>query len=203
MCGEKELALDMHPTQLEVDDAGPLSEQLADLRSQEKSVSDKRKLQALSYERQAVAAYQQDFPGSEVWHWGDVPEQVLYDCGWLRPGHRKRRLNDGGFQEYGLDGVARNPDGSYCGIQCKCYGSNSWITASSLGTFSLVVQADIQPANEAKQVFANPAGILYHTPEAKFEQKLDSTFEDDFSKINQAVFHLFRGQSFDKDGSLS
>ena len=64
-----------------------------------------------------------------------MPEEMLWECGWLQQDHRpsphasllalclvepcvksgphwrQRRLQDGGFMEYGLDGLAKNPDG--------------------------------------------------------------------------------------------
>jgi hypothetical protein len=51
--------------------------------------------------------------------------------------HRTERLRNGGFRDYGLDGLAKTRSGSYIGIQAKAYGPRSTITAECLGTFQL------------------------------------------------------------------
>ena len=52
---------------------------------------------------------------TEVWPWKDAPQ-----C----DGH-----------DYGIDIVARDEDGSFWAIQCKCWDENSTLTEKALGTF--------------------------------------------------------------------
>ena len=94
------------------------------------------------------------FPEQTVYHWENVPEDVLTDCGFIRNKtnlrqKRKRYFEETGkyfnyVQEYGLDGISieeisdSDSDSSsfyYYGIQCKCYHPDHYLCGHHLGTF--------------------------------------------------------------------
>jgi superfamily II DNA or RNA helicase len=79
--------------------------------------------------------------------------------------HRKERLRNGGFRDYGLDGLAITKSGAFIGIQAKAYGPNSTITMSILGTFAFAI-------NSMRDVNLESSGILVHTPDARFVERL-------------------------------
>jgi hypothetical protein len=99
-----------------------------------------------TYEHQAIRHHQDANSSSIAWHWKNVPHEELVRSGWhVNLGDRRiARLSaiNGGtafneLSEYGLDGLARNVDGSYTGIQVKCW--NTSLNANSIGTFQSVV----------------------------------------------------------------
>ena len=86
------------------------------------------------YEHQ-VCQYYQNETGAPTWHWSNVPVEHLVNSGWAINAKLLRllRLEDGKTpQEYGLDGIAHNLNGSYTGIQAKMRKN---VKASDLGTF--------------------------------------------------------------------
>ena len=121
-----------------------------------------------AFELQAVAAVASDPDIVQAYHWPNVPESALLDSGYFVGGigeHRRERLRNGGYRDYGLDGLAQKRSGAYIGIQAKAYGPSSVITFSLLGTFMGAVNA-IRARNPES------GGILVHTPEAHIEARL-------------------------------
>jgi hypothetical protein len=116
-----------------------------------------------AYEYQAVAGVARSSDDiEEAHHWSNVPEKTLLESGYIvnMREHRTERLRNGGFRDYGLDGLAKTRSGSYIGIQAKAYGPRSTITAECLGTFQLAT-AFIRDKNPVSR------GVLVHTPEAR------------------------------------
>jgi superfamily II DNA or RNA helicase len=79
-----------------------------------------------------------------TWHWPRVPEEHLYNAGYLNDynKHRLERLaasKEGinRHKDYGLDGIALDSDNTYHGLQAKYYTSNK-VTANDIGTFQSV-----------------------------------------------------------------
>jgi superfamily II DNA or RNA helicase len=88
------------------------------------------------YEHQ-VCQYYQNKTRAPTWHWSNAPVEHLVNSGWALNAKLLRllRLEDGKTpQEYGLDGIAHNLNGSYTGIQAKMRKN---VKASDLGTFIL------------------------------------------------------------------
>ena len=101
------------------------------------------------FELHAVAAIASDPDIIQAFHWHNVPESALIDSGYFVGGlseHRTERLRNGGYRDYGLDGLAKKRSGAFVGIQAKAYGPNSTITFSILGTFIGAVIA-LQPSD--------------------------------------------------------
>jgi hypothetical protein len=120
-----------------------------------------------AYELQAAREVGSLDSVTDAVHWAQVPEKMLLDSGYIvdMGSHRTERLRNGGFRDYGLDGLARCADGSYIGIQAKAYGRRSTITASCLGTFQLAITF-------MREKNALSRGVLIHTPEARIENRL-------------------------------
>ena len=80
----------------------------------------------MEYEKFCVQIAQDTHPGSTAWHWLDVPEEELLASGWrLRPGRHSRRVADGGYCDFGLDGLLRVAANEYSGLQMKLYGERT------------------------------------------------------------------------------
>ena len=136
-----------------------------------------------AYEIQAVAAITaSDDDIVESFHWPNVPEKTLLDSGYIvdMAEHRTERLRNGGFRDYGLDGIARMRDDSYIGIQAKAYGPRSTITADCLGTFQLAITF-LRERNRASR------GVLVHTPEAKVENRLRIAIDRGMGNVTRTI----------------
>lgn len=81
---------------------------------------------AIAYELQVVD-HLKSTSCTNVYHWLDVPESVLYAAGWFTDHSSRRRhmLKTGKFLDLGLDAVCVNADGTYTGVQAKCFGGTS------------------------------------------------------------------------------
>ena len=74
------------------------------------------KAQWYLYEKQCIAYHRQQFPQQIVYHWEDIPEDILIESGFLRSNREARQarkqlyLEHGTYRnhvrEYGLDGIA-------------------------------------------------------------------------------------------------
>ncbi len=121
-----------------------------------------------------IIKYHQDTYNHITYHWSNIPEEILYECGFINDTNkirlqRKRDKTEGkinSIQEYGLDGIVK--DGKiYHGIQAKCYDGKSYLKASDLGTFLSVLFLRMKAKNDQSK------GYLYHTC------KLESNLYDD------------------------
>ena len=100
------------------------------------------------YEHEMVRQHIMTHPDTDAYHWSVVPEQQLYDSGYITDfsKHRLERLmrkkeaHDGNrVRDYGLDGLARSRVGSevvFHGLQAKYYLKRN-ICASDIGSFLL------------------------------------------------------------------
>jgi superfamily II DNA or RNA helicase len=132
------------------------------------------------YELQAVDAVAADHDTLEAFHWPNVPESLLLESGYIVSmcEHRMERLRNGGFRDYGLDGLVKTRSGAFVGIQAKAYGQNSTITMALLGTFVFAV-------NAIRHVNPESSGILVHTPEARFVERLAISLDQGWGNITR------------------
>ncbi len=121
-----------------------------------------------------IIKYHQDTYNHITYHWSNIPEEILYECGFINDTNkirlqRKRDKTEGkinSIQEYGLDGIVKDGE-IYHGIQAKCYDGKSYLKASDLGTFLSVLFLRMKAKNDQSK------GYLYHTC------KLESNLYDD------------------------
>jgi superfamily II DNA or RNA helicase len=146
---------------------------MADLRSRNNASSKKsyekelEREHAMEYELEVVRRHAL-LPSTEVFHWPRVPEDWLYDCGYITDynKHRHERLmrkkemeaGKNRVRDYGFDGLARTRIDSvyvYSGIQAKYYLSKQ-VCASDIGSFL---------ASQISLMLKNPLskGYLYTT----------------------------------------
>ena len=85
----------------------------------------------LNYEWQAVKHLKATHELS--YHWSEVPEEDYLRSGWIvdQGAQRRERLKDGGYRDYGLDGLVKVEEGRYIGVQAKAYGPKSMITLTN------------------------------------------------------------------------
>jgi len=126
------------------------------------------RLHAAEYEHEVVRQHRL-LPHTEAWHWSVVPEDCLYEAGYITDynQHRLQRLmnkkekTDGlnRLKDYGFDGLARTHVGEndyvYAGLQAKYYLSRQ-VTAADIGTF-LAVQTNLTMKDPRSK------GLLYTT----------------------------------------
>ena len=144
---------------------------------------------ATEYEHEVVRQHRL-LPDTRVWHWSVVPEDYLYDAGYIHDysKHRLQRLlckkeqMDGRnrLRDYGLDALAETvlPSGEvvYSGIQAKYYQSRS-VTAADIGTF-LQKQITMSRCNPKSK------GYLYTT------SKLQADLADDVAHPDFMIRHV-------------
>ena len=144
---------------------------------------------SLSYEIQAVEAVAAEPDITEAFHWPNVPEQALLESGYFadRGNLRRKRLRNGGFRDYGLDGLAKTASGAFVGIQAKAYGQRTTITMKILGTFWVQV-------SNMRLVNPDNRGVLVHTPEARMEVALREAIERGSGNMSRiALPYSFNG----------
>ena len=117
------------------------------------------------YEKQAIN-YHRLKTNQTTWHWNDIPEDDLFNSGYMTDNltmrmARKRAREEGDtnvYSEYGLDGLSYNPTTkTYNALQMKYYPSkSSYIKASDLGTFQSVVH------NRLRKLNKDSIGYLYY-----------------------------------------
>ena len=100
------------------------------------------------YEHEMVRQHIMTHPNTDAYHWSVVPEQQLYESGYITDfsKHRLERLmrnkeaHEGNrVRDYGLDGLARSLMGSevvFHGLQAKYYLKRN-VCASDIGSFLL------------------------------------------------------------------
>ena len=98
--------------------------------------------------------------GHTVYHWSNVPEDVLVKSGFVSTPHDWRLLcqaveHGKQTREFGLDGIAVDKEGACHGIQAKCW--NGKLRASDLGSFLSVMNGRFKKKNFISK------GYLYHT----------------------------------------
>ena len=108
-----------------------------------------------------------------VWHWSNVPEIELYNCGYINNFNQYRlarliakntdniinRLKD-----YGIDGLAKDGDNTYHAIQAKHY-TDKRVCANDIGSFVVALMFGLKIKNSLNQ------GYLYHTSDLQIDLK--------------------------------
>jgi superfamily II DNA or RNA helicase len=84
------------------------------------------------------------FYGHETYHWNDVPEHYLEQCGYITDYNRQRLQRQeaslGYITDYGVDGLVYDKvNNVFHVLQMKYYSENNYVTANKLGTFLNVV----------------------------------------------------------------
>jgi len=119
----------------------------------------------------------------KTWHWNDVPEDHLYNAGYIHNfnEHRLRRLSlfnncklKNKYKDYGLDGLSLDSNGIYNGLQMKCW--NSKVRANDIGTFQSVVSNRLCVKNKDSK------GYLYT------KGKLEINLSEDLQN-SKTIFH--------------
>jgi len=147
---------------------------MADLRTRNNASSKKSYEKSLErqyaddYEHEMVRQHILTTPGTEAYHWSIVPEEYLYESGYITDfnKHRLERLmrkkdkKEGAnrVRDYGFDGLARTHIGSdvvYSGLQAKYYIQRQ-VCASDIGSF-LAMQIALMLKNPLSK------GFLYTT----------------------------------------
>ena len=104
---------------------------------------------AMAYERAMILQHAKTFPQYDVYGWTDVPEQLLYEQGYIHDfnQHRLARLmlRDTGtvnhLKDFGVDGLAKLKETTIKSLprfhllQAKCYNEQSYLCAKDLGSF--------------------------------------------------------------------
>jgi superfamily II DNA or RNA helicase len=134
----------------------------------------------LQYEYQCINEHIKRF-NAIAWHWSHIPEDELYEAGWihsfnkLRLSRKNKKIEgkDTSFREYGLDGLAKCGD-VYHGIQAK-YWTKRYLTAKDIGTFTVAIYT--------RMIHKNPdnRGYLYHTC------SLQVDLRDDFKNCGKII----------------
>jgi hypothetical protein len=144
---------------------------------------------ATEYEHAVVLKHRESIPGSEVWHWFVVPEDLLFEARYIHSFNTQRLTclmnkkekveNENQVRDYGLDGLACTiEDGKpvYHSIQAKYYKSSS-VTARSIGTFGFVQMA----MNKHNSLLR---GYLYSP------SKLQINLEEQFAVLKDIFCHV-------------
>ena len=118
--------------------------------------------------------------GHKTWHWTQIPEQDLFNAGYITNFNKHRltkrlKKNKGGpIQEFGLDGLSLDLD-TYHGLQAKKYTGT--ITADRLGTFLSVIYLRLKIKNQDSK------GYLYYTGKLQIDLKEDFQNSDSILPI--------------------
>lgn len=113
-------------------------------------------------------------PNTEVWHWSNIPEDYLYEAGYITDynKHRLERLISkkefisgiNRLKDFGVDGLARvkQDDGSYIfnALQAKYYLSRN-VTTSDIGSF-LVTQIALNIKDNRSKGYLYTSSKLQH-----------------------------------------
>lgn len=159
---------------------------LASKKSYEKALE---RAHATDYEFAVVERHRAQ-TGDEAWHWSVVPEDHLFEAGYIHDfaKHRlmrlmnKKRMEEGEnrLRDYGLDGLARGVTETgevvYHGLQAKYYTSRS-VTAEDIGSFF---------AKQISMTLANPLsrGYLYTTT------RLQADLADEVAQPTYPIRHV-------------
>lgn len=132
------------------------------------------------YEYQ-VCNYHQDTSGHPTWHWSNAPVNHLITSGWVLNSNTLRQLMLEGKtpQEYGLDGIALKPDGSYTGIQAKM---RKRLAPTALGTFySACMRLRLKHPNSDGHLYYS-GGITTHLRD-ELNAGMHAHFKHTFTKL--------------------
>ena len=156
------------------------------------------------YEKQCIAYHRQQFPHQIVYHWEDIPEDILIESGFLRSNREARQARKQLYQEhgtyrnhvreYGLDGIAfsvrNNTEDQageatmFFGIQAKCYKANTYLCAKHLGTFyQCILRMNALSEVETK-------GVVYYTCRLQSDLKKDLDIFAKSSKTSITSYYL-------------
>ncbi len=134
------------------------------------------------YEKEMMLKHQEDY-GHITYHWNNVPEDILFESGFIQDYHNHRMkyknnyLETGTYhniyEEFGLDGIAKERDGLYHGIQCKLYDAK--VGANDLGSFYHVLFMRMKRINPESK------GYLYHSSD------LQKSISYDFQKEGSII----------------
>ncbi len=128
-----------------------------------------------------------------TYHWDFIPEEVLYDAGYIYTykSHRLNRLElkqmkldkINPIPEYGLDGLAYDSENKvYHGLQMKYWKSNSYLNAYDLGSFHSVILNRLMSKNQ------NSKGYLYYT--CRLAGSLKEEYEVSKNIIHKQIDHI-------------
>jgi superfamily II DNA or RNA helicase/DNA gyrase inhibitor GyrI len=116
------------------------------------------------YEHEMIKHYSNLFPDRDAWHWSVVPEDLLFECGYIHDYNKTRqdrlrrkkelvtgqnRVSDYGFDGLSIHKINRTP----YSLQAKAYNKRK-VTASDIGSF-LVKQTSLRNRNPSS------VGYLY------------------------------------------
>ena len=126
---------------------------------------------AIQYEYEMVNQHAK-MANTEVWHWTNIPEDCLYEAGYINDYNKlrlERLLNRKEYvpgknrlKDYGFDGLARhkiNDDYIYQGLQAKYYTERQ-VSGSDIGTFLAAQMA-------LKERDSRSVGYLYSTTDVQ------------------------------------
>ena len=139
---------------------------------------EKERKHAMDYEHFAIKKHLETNPSHTMYHWSQIPENLLEDSGYIhdKNAHRKKRQIAKAEacgkipQEYGLDGLGFCDLGDgiqYLPFQAKCWYARK-LTAHDLGSFHLA-------CSRIKFKHPNTLGYLYHTTELQAD--VQETYE--------------------------
>ena len=133
----------------------------------------------LEYELQCIEYHRIKY-NHETYHWSNIPEDILYNSGFihnyneLRLKRKFKLQNENKFynplQEYGLDGLSIEcKDGLniFNGIQSKYWNEKTYLTANDLGSFVNVIVFRLSKKNKESK------GYLYYTCKLQIDLKDD------------------------------
>ena len=153
---------------------------------------EREKAMSLLYEFFATK-HHHDSSGHTTWHWSVIPEDELFKAGWIHDFNKWRLMkrlknkNDRKIQEYGLDGLSRDKDGHYNGLQEKCYLSRS-VTAYDLGTFYQTIYMRLKPKDPLS------SGFVYFTSKLQVDVRDDSMNARDITFVKLPFDHKRKQQ---------
>ena len=147
---------------------------MSDLRKRNNTASKKsydksiERQYADDYEHEMVRQHMDTHPNTDAYHWSVVPEEYLYEAGYITDfnKHRLERLmrkkekkaGENRVRDYGFDGLAKTRVGDnvvFSGLQAKYYLNNQ-VCAGDIGTF-LAMQIALMLKNPLSK------GFLYTT----------------------------------------
>ena len=140
------------------------------------------------FELQALETYRADYE-AKAWLWEDVSTQQLLLSGYIESVEdvRRRRLADGSYQDFGLDGLGERPDNGFDGIQAKRW-TRGTLDSRELGSYMAATFA-------MRNSSSLNGGVLYHATGSKVSKNVQLT-------INQPKYnmHVHQIEPVDKGG---
>lgn len=151
------------------------------------------------YELQVVDYHARTF-GETVWHNEVIPEEELFQCGFIHDFNKHRLLRLAAkaesqgrirYRDYGMDFLSKDINGVYFAGQAK-YRSRGTISANDLGTFLMVVDHRLRSIGHLytsvhleinlKEDIMNSQGKLVHhrlglTPQPQLDDTMEINYE--------------------------